>query len=95
MGEETVLPVDGIAARTHGPQGAAPRVGDHRGGDGPQDAAAGGGESRAVENCDWPPGRWTKTTSSRATRRARSLPWSSSTRASARPIPALTPAEVR
>jgi hypothetical protein len=42
----------------------------------------------------WPPGRLTKTTSSRATARATSAPRSSSTKARARSIPAVTPADV-
>ncbi len=47
-----------------------------------------------AENCDWPPARCMYTTSERATPRVRSGPWSSSTRASARSMPAVTPADV-
>ncbi len=47
-----------------------------------------------VVNGDCPPGRWRKTTSSRAMWRAVSAPWSFSTRASARSMPAVIPAEV-
>ena len=46
-------------------------------------------------NCAWPPGRRTKSTSLRATSSARAGPRSSSTSASARSMPAVTPAEVR
>ena len=48
----------------------------------------------AALNCDWPPGRLANSTSQRATSSAASAPRSSSTRASARSIPAVTPAEV-
>ena len=43
----------------------------------------------------WPPGRRRNITSQRATVSATSTPWSSSTRARARSIPAVTPAEVQ
>lgn len=45
-------------------------------------------------NCAWFPGRRRKTTRCRAMDRASSRPWSSSTSASARSMPAVTPAEV-
>ena len=45
-------------------------------------------------NCAWPPGRLTNSTSQRAVVSAVSRPRSSSTSASARSIPAVTPAEV-
>ncbi|MFI0875106.1 hypothetical protein ACH4TM_11945 [Streptomyces parvus] len=51
------------------------------------------GRSRAL-NWDWPPGLAMNTTSSRAVSRAGPAPWSSSTRASARSMPAVMPAEV-
>ncbi len=45
-------------------------------------------------NWAWPPGRRANTTSQRATSWATAEPWSASTRARARSIPAVTPAEV-
>ncbi|SLH81326.1 Uncharacterised protein [Mycobacteroides abscessus subsp. abscessus] len=56
-------------------------------------ALRGTGPVNAAENCDWPPARCMNTSSDCATRRATAAPWSSSTRASARSIPAATPAE--
>jgi hypothetical protein len=50
-------------------------------------------ESEAL-NCDWLPGRRRKTTRARATSSASSGPQSSSTSASDKSIPAVTPAEV-
>ena len=61
---------------------------------GRSDAVRGAGGAKRSENCDCPPGRCRKSTSQRATVRATSGPWSSSTSASARSIPAVTPAEV-
>jgi hypothetical protein len=46
-------------------------------------------------NCAWPPGRLTNSTSQRATSSATRGPRSSSTSASARSMPAVTPADVR
>ena len=63
---------------------------------GPRAAARGSAtwaESWAL-NCDWLPGRRRNTTRWRATASATSRPRSSSTRASARSMPAVTPAEV-
>src|SRR6188472_2483812 len=52
------------------------------------------GSARRSENWDWPPGRCRNITVQRATVRAISGPWSSSTRARARSMPAVIPAEV-
>ena len=50
--------------------------------------------ARWLLNCDCPPGRLRNTTSRRATASATAWPRSSSTSASARSMPAVTPAEV-
>ena len=55
--------------------------------------SAGCHDGRAL-NCAWSPGRRRKSTSQRAASRATAAPRSSSTSASARSIPAVTPAEV-
>jgi hypothetical protein len=57
-------------------------------------SVAGCADHSGTLNCDWPPGRRRNITSSRATACAASRPWSSSTSASARSIPAVTPADV-
>ncbi len=57
-------------------------------------SVAGCRDHSATLNCDWPPGRRRKSTSCRATACATCRPRSSSTRASARSMPAVTPAEV-
>ena len=57
-------------------------------------ARAAGGDASCTLNCAWPPGRWTNSTSRRATARAASAPWSSSTSLSDRSMPAVTPADV-
>jgi hypothetical protein len=59
------------------------------------DGRGAGGAHAGAANWLCPPGRRMKTTRSRATCWAISGPWSDSTRASVRSIPAVTPADVQ